>query len=298
MYNGRDLAVIRASLDRCVALLGSATPSVQSYYNVHIGKYQLATLTQRVEDRPLSEIQIVDLRNHKGMRGIRQYITPPLIQAMQTVLDRKEQVLLFINRRGYANLTVCGACGQPVKCKNCDITLTLHQNINAHKCHYCGFSQASAPHCPVCGSSFIQHLGMGTEKIEMAVTKLFPQARIARMDRDTTRKKGALLNILKDLKNNAIDILIGTQMVAKGHDFPNITLVGVICADLSLNFPDFRSGARTFQILAQVAGRAGRGDIPGRVILQTYNPTHFCISAAQTQDFRVFMIRTYHSEKR
>ena len=288
MYNGRDLAVIRASFDQCIAVLGSATPSVQSYYNVNVGKYRHVTLTQRIEKRPLSEIQIVDLRHHKGIHGVRKYISSPLIQAMQTVLDRKEQVLLFINRRGYANMSVCGACGQPIKCKNCDIPLTLHQNINAHKCHYCGFSQASALHCPVCGSSFIQHLGMGTEKIEMAVSKLFPQARIARMDRDTTQRKGALLTILKDLKNNDIDILIGTQMVAKGHDFPNITLVGIICADLSLNFPDFRSGARTFQLLAQVAGRAGRGDVPGRVILQTYNPAHFCISAAQTQDFRVF----------
>ena len=288
MYNGRDLAVIRANLEKCVAVLGSATPSVQSYYNVNVGKYKMVALTRRVQERPLSDIQIVDLRDHKGIRGIRQYITPPLIQAVQSVLHRKEQALLFINRRGFANLSVCGACGQPVKCRNCDVTLTLHQHINAHQCHYCGFSQASVHACPVCGSSFIQHLGMGTEKIEAAVASLFPDARIARMDRDTTRKKGTLLSILKKLKNREIDILIGTQMVAKGHDFPNITLVGIICADLSLSFPDFRSGSRTFQLLAQVAGRAGRGASPGRVILQTYNPAHFCISAARTQDFKVF----------
>jgi primosomal protein N' (replication factor Y) (superfamily II helicase) len=173
-------------------------------------------------------------------------------------------------------------------CKNCEITLTLHKSINCFKCHFCGYSIASSSNCFTCGSSNIMHLGLGTEKVEETVKSLFPEARTVRMDHDTTRQKDALINILKDLKNQKIDILIGTQMVAKGHDFPNITLVGIICADLSLNFPDFRAGERTFQVLTQVAGRAGRGQNPGEVILQTYNPNHFSILAARDQDFKRF----------
>jgi len=297
MYNGRDLAVKRASDESCVVVLGSATPSVQSYYNVETGKYKEVTLTHRIEKRPLSSIQIVDLKETRGMRGIRKFFSIPLLQAMEETLKRKEQILLFINRRGFSNLSVCGACGESLKCQNCDITLTLHRSIKAHQCHYCGFSQAADLHCPICGSENIQHLGAGTEKIEVAVSKLFPDARIARMDRDTTSSKGSVLKILKGLKTRDTDILIGTQMVAKGHDFPNITLVGIICADLSLSFPDFRSGARTFQLLAQVSGRAGRGVVPGRVILQTYNPDHFSIVAAKTQDFRIFYGRDIEFRK-
>jgi primosomal protein N' (replication factor Y) len=175
-----------------------------------------------------------------------------------------------------------------MRCKHCDISLTLHQRSNAYRCHYCGYSRAATSSCDICGSTNIKLLGLGTEKLEKMLTSLFSRARIARMDRDTTTRKGSILKLLKGLKNKTIDILVGTQMVAKGHDFPNITLVGIVCADLSLSFPDFRAGERTFQLLAQVAGRAGRGDRPGRVILQTYNPEHFCISTAQTQDFDSF----------
>jgi primosomal protein N' (replication factor Y) len=222
------------------------------------------------------------------MRGIRRFITPELQQAMKASFERGEQILLFLNRRGYASFPVCGACGQPMRCKNCDISLTLHQHTNAYRCHYCGFSRAATSKCESCGSANIRHLGLGTEKLEATVTTIFPKARIARMDRDTTKRKGSVLKLLKGLNNKTTDILVGTQMVAKGHDFPNITLVGIICADLSLSFPDFRAGERTFQILAQVAGRAGRGDRPGRVILQTYNPDHFSIAAARQQDFIAF----------
>jgi primosomal protein N' (replication factor Y) (superfamily II helicase) len=288
MYHARDLAVKRASLSRCVALLGSATPSIQSYHNVCTHKYREVKLTRRVMDRPLSRIQIVDLRKIKDMRGVRKFISPELHQAMKNALAQKQQVLLFLNRRGYSTISVCGTCGEVMKCNNCEIALTLHQKINAFQCHYCGFSRASVVNCPVCGSSHIRNLGLGTEKIEEAAKKLFPEANIVRMDRDTTRRKGSIIKILKDLQHNAIDILIGTQMVAKGHDFPNITLVGIVCADLSLGFPDFRASVRTFQLLAQVAGRAGRGDAPGKVILQTYNPDHFSIMAAQKQDFESF----------
>jgi len=207
---------------------------------------------------------------------------------METTLKRGEQVLLFLNRRGFASFPVCSVCGQAIQCKNCDISLTLHQRANAYKCHYCGFSRASVSNCTHCGSSKIMLLGLGTEKVEETIKAIFPDARVARMDRDTTRRKGSIHKILKDLRNQSIDVLVGTQMVAKGHDFPNITLVGIVCADLSLNFPDFRAGERTYQLLAQVAGRAGRGDVPGRVILQTYNPDHFSILSATKQDFLTF----------
>lgn len=287
-YNARDLAVVRAKLNNGVALLGSATPSIQSYYNTTTKKFKAVTLKKRVEKRPLPEITVVDLCKSRDVRGIRRFITPELHREMKATLVRGEQVLLFLNRRGFASYPVCAACGEAIRCKNCDITLTLHQKINAYKCHYCGYSRASTSNCTSCGSAKILLLGLGTEKVEAAVKSLFPDARTTRMDRDTTRRKGSILKILKGLRNQTTDILVGTQMVAKGHDFPNITLVGIICADLSLNFPDFRAGERTFQLLAQVAGRAGRGAVPGRVILQTYNPKHFAILSATKQDFQTF----------
>jgi primosomal protein N' (replication factor Y) len=287
-YNARDLAVVRAKLHDGIALLGSATPSIQSYYNVTTNKFQQVTLTERVEKRPLPEITLVDLRKSRDTKGIQRFITPGLHKALEETIERGEQALLFLNRRGFANYPVCSACGEALHCKNCDISLTLHKKANAYKCHYCGFTRASVSNCTACGSSKIRLLGLGTEKVEAAVKSLFPDARIARMDRDTTRRKGSIVNILKGLRNHTIDILVGTQMIAKGHDFPNITLVGIICADLSLNFPDFRAGERTFQLLAQVAGRAGRGSVPGRVILQTYNPDHFSILSATKQDFLTF----------
>jgi len=287
-YNARDLAVVRAKQNACLVILGSATPSMQTYYNVTTKKFTELTLTQRVEQRDLPEIRIVDLRLSRDARGIRRFIAPELQAAIKETLERGEQVLLFLNRRGYASFPVCGACGQPMRCKHCDISLTLHQRSNAYRCHYCGYSRAATSSCDICGSTKIKHLGLGTEKLEDLLTPLFSQARIARMDRDTTTRKGSILKLLKGLKDKTIDILVGTQMVAKGHDYPNITLVGIICADLSLSFPDFRAGERTFQLLAQVAGRAGRGDRSGRVFLQTYNPEHFCISAARNQDFKAF----------
>jgi primosomal protein N' (replication factor Y) len=287
-YNARDLAMVRAKQNECLALLGSATPSIQSYYNTVSEKFSELILTKRVEQRSLPEISIVDLRETRDTRGIGRYISPQLLQAMQETLNREEQVLLFLNRRGYASFPVCSACGQPMRCTHCDISLTLHQRSNSYRCHYCGFSRSAVSACDVCGSDKIKHLGLGTEKLEGMVAKLFPHARLARMDRDTTTRKGSVIKLLKGLRDKTTDILVGTQMVAKGHDFPNITLVGIICADLSLSFPDFRAGERTFQLLAQVAGRAGRGDRPGRVILQTYNPDHFSIDAARQQDFISF----------
>jgi primosomal protein N' (replication factor Y) len=241
-YNARDLAVVRAKQHNCIAILGSATPSIQSYYNVNIRKFTELILTKRVEQRRLPEIRIVDLRQTRDARGIRRFITPELSSAITKTLDRGEQILLFLNRRGYASFPVCGACGQPMRCKNCDISLTLHRRSNAYRCHYCGYSRSASSHCDICGSSRIKRLGLGTEKLEDMLKSGFGQARIARMDRDTTVRKGSIVKLLRGLKDRTIDILVGTQMVAKGHDFPNITLVGIICADLSLSFPDFRAG--------------------------------------------------------
>ncbi len=296
-YNARDLAVVRGRGHACPVVLGSATPSVQAWYNVSVGKFTGLELTGRVAARPMPEITIVDLREARHERGIQRYFTPALKEAMAAALDRREQVLLFLNRRGFASYPVCGECGEAVKCRHCDISLTLHQAANAYRCHYCGFSMAATTDCQACGSSRIIMLGVGTERVETAVTALFPEAVVARMDRDTTSRKGAVVRLLKKLHQGQIDILIGTQMVAKGHDFPNITVVGILCADLSLSFPDFRSGARTFQLLAQVAGRAGRGEKPGNVILQTYNPDHFSITAACRQDFRSFYAREIEFRK-
>jgi len=291
-YNARDLAAVRAKLSECLVLFGSATPSVQSYYNVFKEKFLEVTLRKRIEKRPLPEVSVIDLSKTRDLKGIDRYFSTELREAVAETLAAGKQTLLFLNRRGFASFPVCSACGEPIRCKNCDISLTLHQKANAYKCHYCGHSKPSSTHCPNCGSEKIMHMGLGTEKVEAAVKALYPEARIARMDRDTTRRKGSILKILKGLRDRSIDILIGTQMIAKGHDFPDITLVGIICADLSLAFPDFRAGERTFQLLAQVSGRAGRGDMPGRVILQTYAPDHFSILAAKEQDFRAF----YHQE--
>jgi primosomal protein N' (replication factor Y) len=287
-YNARDLAVVRAKLNNCVAILGSATPSVESCFNAERNKFAEVNLKKRVEERLLPDIKVVDLRKIKDRRGARRFISDELFDAMKETISRGEQVLLFLNRRGFASFPVCGSCGESVKCKNCDISLTLHKQDNAFKCHYCGFGRSANSRCNGCGSSKIRLLGLGTEKIEADVRKLFPGAITVRMDRDTTRRKGTILKMLKDLRHHAVDILVGTQMVAKGHDFPGITLVGIICADLSLSFPDFRAGERTFQLLAQVAGRAGRGEAPGKVVLQTYSPDHFSIQTAEKQDLKAF----------
>jgi primosomal protein N' (replication factor Y) len=287
-YNARDLAAVRAKLQDCVVVFGSATPSLQSHYNATRGKLIEIHLEKRVEERPLPEITVVDLRESRDQRGMRRFLTNALTAEMAAVLQRGEQAVLFLNRRGFASFALCAECGEAVKCKHCDISMTLHQAAAAYKCHYCGFMRPAATACDHCGSERIRHLGLGTEKIEETLKKIFPQARVARMDRDTTARKGALVRVLKDLHDRRIDLLVGTQMVAKGHDFPNITLVGIICADLSLSLPDFRASERAFQLLAQVAGRAGRGQTPGKVILQTYNPEHFSIVAARNQDFKAF----------
>ncbi|MBF0117553.1 MAG: primosomal protein N' [Desulfobacterales bacterium] len=290
-YNARDIAVLRAKFDKCIAILGSATPSIQSYYNVKNNKFIELNLKNRIKERPLPKVEIIDLRKYKDFQGIKRFFTNELCLAMAKTLERKEQILIFLNRRGYANLPICSVCGETLKCKNCDISLTFHKGQNAYKCHYCGFFIKAPVNCPKCTFQKVKHFGFGTEKIEKYINIIFPDAKTARMDRDTTEEKDSIVEILKKVKNHEIDILIGTQMVAKGHDFPKITLVGIICADISLNFPDFRAGERTFQLLTQVAGRAGRGEAPGQVFLQTFTPEQFSIQIAKEQDFIEFYNR-------
>jgi len=291
-YNARDMAVVRARICGIPVVLGSATPSVQSYYNVCEGRFKELKLEKRVNQNPLPLIELVDLNRYKDFRGIERIITPELSKGIGQCLNRGEQALIFLNRRGFATYPVCEACGEPVKCRFCDLTMTLHLDRNEFRCHLCGFTMSMKMHCPNCDAKKIKPLGFGTERVENLLQILFPDARVARLDQDTCSKKGAMVSILKKVKHRTVDIIVGTQMLAKGHDFPFITLVGVICADLSLNFPDFRAGERTFQLLAQVAGRAGRGERKGSVIMQTYSPGHFSIEASKKQDFVEF----YHRE--
>ena len=287
-YNGRDMAILRGRYDGAVVVLGSATPSMAALHAAAAGRYQRLDLPQRIEARPLPSVEIIDLRADRDKRGARRFLSAPLLTAMQETLDRGEQALLFLNRRGFAACPVCASCGEALRCRHCDISLTLHQARGVYQCHYCGYQQPVNIRCPHCGADKIRPIGLGTEKLEALVQGLFPRARVARMDRDTVGRRRQLLTMLRQLREGAIDVLVGTQMVAKGHDFPGITLVGIVCADQTLNFPDFRAGERTFQILAQVAGRAGRGVSPGRVLLQTFNPDHFSIRAACAQDPDLF----------
>ena len=289
-YHARDVAVMRAKMDGALVLLGSATPSLETYFNaLVVQKYKTLHLPKRIQPSSLPQVTIVDLNQTKKEKGFRRFLTPALRAAIQRTLEAGGQTLLFVNRRGFANYPICESCGEVMQCRHCAISLTYHQQANALRCHYCGFNMPATMPCQSCGSGRIKRLGFGTEKVAAALEMFFPHARVARLDRDTTTRKGALLKILKEVKNRQIDMLVGTQMVAKGHDFPNITLVGIICADLSLHFPDFRSCERTFQLLAQVAGRAGRGSIPGKVILQTYMPDHYSVTTARDQDYQAFL---------
>jgi len=287
-YNARDLAVVRGKMNSCPVILGSATPSLQSYQNVIIKRFEELKLKTRINRHPLPRITLVDLKKYKDVWGYDKIITPELSKEIRSCLDKGNQALIFLNRRGFATFPVCRDCGKSLSCKYCDVTMTLHKGYNEYRCHFCGYGRPVNTKCPACNSSKIKPFGFGTEKVESILKALFPDARLIRMDQDSTSRKGATIKILKSIRNRNVDIIVGTQMLAKGHDFPFITLVGVICADLSLSLPDFRAGERTFQLLAQVAGRAGRGETVGKVIMQTYNPDHFIIEAAKKQDFFEF----------
>ena len=279
LYNARNLALVRGKLQNLTVVLGSATPSLESYLAAENKKYHYIKLSNRIGDSRLPQVKVVTLKNNPSL------ISLELKKALEETLKNHEQSLVFLNRRGFSNFLLCEACGFCIRCKECSVTLTYHKKNNLLKCHYCNASQTPPESCPKCGSHLMKNIGSGTEKIEEHMKQLFPHARIARLDRDITSKKGTLEKILEKLKNQEIDILIGTQMITKGHDYPNITLVGILLADATLNLPDFRATEKTFQLLSQVAGRAGRGTKPGRVIIQTYNPNHYLLQDAQKHDF-------------
>ena len=287
-YHARDVALLRAKYHKAVLLMGSATPSIESRARASRGVYQFLQLTHRANPMAkIPKVEIVDFRDYVGQQEVSNF-TPYLLEKIADRLEKNEQVVLMLNRRGYSSFIMCRDCGYVDECPNCDISLTLHMDTKTMNCHYCGFEK-SIPHtCPNCHSRSIRYYGTGTQKAYDELVEVFPQARILRMDVDTTRQKGAHQRILDKFRNHEADILLGTQMIAKGLDFPNVTLVGVLNADTSLNLPDFRSSERTFQLLTQVAGRAGRAEKEGEVLIQTYNPQHYAIQLAQKQDYEAF----------
>jgi len=287
-YHARDVALLRAQYNQAALVLGSATPSLESRARAGKGVYQHLRLTQRANPlASIPEVQLIDFRDYIGQNETSNF-TPPLIEAIQDRLDKKEQVVLMLNRRGYSSFVMCRECGTVDTCPNCDISLTLHMDTKTMNCHYCGFSKEIPYVCPNCQSRSIRYYGTGTQKAYDELAELFPEARILRMDVDTTRKKGSHQALLEQFGKGEADILLGTQMIAKGLDFPNVTLVGVLNADTALNLPDFRSSERTFQLLIQVAGRAGRAEKAGQVLIQSYNPQHYAIRFAKDQDYEGF----------
>jgi primosomal protein N' (replication factor Y) (superfamily II helicase) len=287
-YHGRDVAVVRAKLEGAVALLGSATPSLESFQNARSGKYHLLQLDSRVENRPLAPVEIVDLREDFKSTHRAGPISSKLGEALGARLANGTQSLILINRRGYSWFVLCRSCGAGVQCENCSISLTFHKQRQRLECHYCGFSRRVPESCPKCNSEHVYFFGAGAEQLEEKLREKFPAAKVARLDRDSVRTKRAYQQVLGDFATGKIDILVGTQMVAKGHDFQRVTLVGVVSADSQLSLPDFRAAERTFQLLTQVAGRAGRGDLPGEVLVETYYPEHYAIQLAARQDYLTF----------
>src|SRR5450432_1081828 len=293
-YHGRDVAIVRAKMENAVALLGSATPSLETYHHAATGKYELLTLTSRVENRSLANVEVVDLREEFQQTHQAGSISSALHAGIQECLTNGTQALVLINRRGYSWSVLCRSCGASVQCANCSISMTYHKNRNRLECHYCGSTQAVPKECLKCQSKYVYFFGEGSEHLEERLRKEFPGARIARLDRDTARTKRQYQETLGAFAGGALDILVGTQMLAKGHDFQRVTLVGVISADSSLHLPDFRAAERTFQLLTQVAGRAGRGELAGRVLIQTYYPEHYAIQDAVRQDYASFFEREMH----
>jgi len=282
-YNARDLSLVLGTMTGSVVVLGSATPSVESYSNALKNRYDYLSLPLRVEDKSLPEIEVVDMKNESGA-----IFSDTLKQSILSNFDQGKQTILFLNRRGYSSLMICPRCGDILKCPNCSVSLTYHAGDDSIRCHMCGLCEKLTADCAKCGGQ-VRGLGIGTQKVEEEIKRLLPKAVVARMDRDTTSGKNKMLKLYSRLERGEIDVLIGTQMVAKGHDLPGVTLVGVISADISLGIPDFRSGERTFQLITQVAGRSGRGDHPGKVIVQTYNPDHPSIIFATAQDSKGFL---------
>jgi primosomal protein N' (replication factor Y) len=287
-YHARDIAVVRAKIANAVVVLGSATPSLESYFNAKKNKYALVELPDRVEQRPLPEVEIIDMRQEFQETGHEQVISRKLAAEIKERFDRKEQVMVLLNRRGYSPVVLCRTCGKTLQCQNCAISMTHHKREHKMVCHYCGYTAPVPKACAECGSEYVYFLGTGSEKLEELLHGMFPQARIARLDRDTVRGHEDFERTLNALSEGELDLLVGTQMIAKGHDIHGVTLVGVVGADSALGLPDFRAAERTFQLLTQVAGRAGRGQSPGKVILQTYFQDHYAVQYAAHHDFAGF----------
>ena len=285
-YHGRDLAVLRASMEKCAVLLGSATPSLESFYNASQGKYDLLRLTGRIDDKKLPYIRIIDMRQDQRKKG--SILSERLIAGLSARLERGEQSILFLNRRGFSTACICQVCGYVCECPNCSVSLTFHRSASRIVCHICGHTALAPAKCPKCSDPSIRFSGTGTERVEDVVSKLFPKAIVKRMDADSMQRRDAYRETLGAFRTGKIDILIGTQMIAKGLHFPNVTLVGIVNADLGLHLPDFRAGERTFQLLTQVAGRAGRGDVEGEVFVQTFTPFSPSIQFARHHDFDGF----------
>jgi primosomal protein N' (replication factor Y) (superfamily II helicase) len=287
-YHARDVAVMRAKMADAMVVLGSATPSLESYYNAKKNKYALLELPDRVEQRPLPEVDLIDMKQEFQETGQEQVISRKLAEEIRERLDRKEQVMILLNRRGYSPVALCRACGHRMECRNCAVAMTHHKGDRRMVCHYCGFQAPVPKVCGECGSEYVYFLGTGSEKLEELLHSMFPTARIGRLDRDTVRGNADFERVLNALNEGQLDLLVGTQMIAKGHDVHGVTLVGVVGADIALGLPDFRAAERTFQLLTQVAGRAGRGQTPGKVVLQTYFPDHYAVQYAARHDFPGF----------
>ncbi|HEU4507370.1 MAG TPA: primosomal protein N' [Pyrinomonadaceae bacterium] len=287
-YNARDVAIVRAQKESATVVLGSATPSLESFHNARRGKYQLLTLPERIGARPMATARIVDMRTVFARHGKPRVFSDELLEGIRETHERGEQSIILLNRRGYSSFILCRSCGETIQCPNCDVTLTYHRSERVIVCHYCNHREAVPRACPSCGKKYIYYVGEGTEQLEEMLKLLFPALRVARIDRDTTGRRRAFEQSLSDFSAGRIDTLVGTQMLAKGHDFPNVTLVGVVSVDAGLALPDFRSAERTFQLITQVAGRAGRGDRPGRVLIQTYHPYHYALRHACAQDYEAF----------
>ncbi len=285
---------MRARLENALAVLGSATPSLESAFNARQGKYHLARLEERALGQPLASVEIIDMREEFRQTLVQVPISRQLKQAIEAELEARQQTMILLNRRGYSWFLLCRACGQTERCVNCSISLTYHRREHRLMCHYCGYVTTVPTRCRACGSEYIHFVGEGTEKVEDKLAELFPNARVARLDRDVARKPEAYAKILSAFRRGEIDILVGTQLIAKGHDFPGVTLVGVVSVDAGLSLPDFRAAERTFQLLTQAAGRAGRGERPGRVLVQTFYPEHYAVRFAAEQNYELF----YQKERR
>ena len=287
-YHGRDGAVVRARLAQALVVLGSATPSLESYWNAREGKYRLLRLDERIPGRSLAAVEIVDMRQEFRETHTQVPISRRLKDEIDAQLQSGAQTMLLLNRRGYSWFLLCRSCGETHRCVNCSISLTYHRREHKLICHYCGYTTGVPSHCATCGSEYLHYVGEGTEKLEAKIAEFFPAARVARLDRDVAQRAGQFRKILADFRERKIDILVGTQLISKGHDFPGVTLVGVVSADQGLGMPDFRAAERTFQLLTQVAGRAGRGEAPGRVLVQTFYPEHYAIRLAADQNYEGF----------